>query len=140
MRDHIVVCGLGNIGYRIVKELARREIPVVVVEILESGRFLPAARRLGVPVVVAVMVLARTRVEAGSQAEGRPITDLEDGTETRVLVLTSDDHRTWRPPRDTVLIAGQELTIVATRRGYAQAVASLGGRPRQTTGPTLPVS
>jgi len=53
MQDHIVVCGLGNIGYRVVERIAALGIPVAAVELHENGRFVPTVRRLGVPVLIA---------------------------------------------------------------------------------------
>jgi len=49
---HVVVCGLGNIGFRAVEELVRRDEPVVVIEQSADARFLATARRLGVAVIV----------------------------------------------------------------------------------------
>jgi Trk K+ transport system NAD-binding subunit len=49
---HVIVCGLGNLGYRIVEELLATEERVVVIEMAANGRFVSTARRLGVPVVV----------------------------------------------------------------------------------------
>jgi Trk K+ transport system NAD-binding subunit len=49
---HIVVCGLGNIGFRIVEELVREDERVVVIEQDRDSRFVATARRLGVPVLI----------------------------------------------------------------------------------------
>jgi Trk K+ transport system NAD-binding subunit len=49
---HIVVCGLGNVGYRVVERLLEYEERVVVIEQQRDSRFLATARRLGVPVIV----------------------------------------------------------------------------------------
>jgi Trk K+ transport system NAD-binding subunit len=49
---HIVVCGLGNIGFRVVEELLKLDARVVVVELARDARFLSTARRLGVPVLL----------------------------------------------------------------------------------------
>jgi Trk K+ transport system NAD-binding subunit len=53
MAGHVVVCGVGNVGLKVVQELARREIPVVVVERDEASPNMQTVRRLGVSVVVA---------------------------------------------------------------------------------------
>ena len=53
MRDHIVVCGLGTIGYRVVEQLARMRVPVVAVELREDGPFVQSARSLRVPILFA---------------------------------------------------------------------------------------
>jgi Trk K+ transport system NAD-binding subunit len=52
MRDHVVVCGLGNVGYRVVEELRRLGEAVVAVEKREVDSFVAAVRDLDVPVHV----------------------------------------------------------------------------------------
>ena len=79
LRDHVVVCGLGNIGYRVVEHLAGLDVPVVAAEQHESNRFLGAVRRLGVPVLVADVRLPET-LRALRVAEARS-----------VVVVTSSD-------------------------------------------------
>lgn len=49
---HIVVCGLGNIGFRVVEELVKSGERVVVIEQTRDSRFVGTARRLGVPVLI----------------------------------------------------------------------------------------
>jgi Trk K+ transport system NAD-binding subunit len=60
LHDHVVVCGLGNIGYRMVEQLHDLGVPMVAAELHESNRYLPAVRRLGVPVLVADIRLPET--------------------------------------------------------------------------------
>lgn len=48
---HIVVCGLGNVGFRVVEELLQYDEPVVVIEYSADSRFAATTRRLGVPVI-----------------------------------------------------------------------------------------
>jgi Trk K+ transport system NAD-binding subunit len=49
---HIVVCGLGNIGFRVMEYLMEYDERVVVIEQQRDSRFLATARRLGVAVIV----------------------------------------------------------------------------------------
>jgi Trk K+ transport system NAD-binding subunit len=49
---HIVVCGLGNVGFRVVEHLMEYKERVVVIEQQRDSRFLATARRLGAPVIV----------------------------------------------------------------------------------------
>ena len=51
IRDHVIVCGLGSIGYRVALGIQARGVPVVVIEPDEDGRFVAAARAVGIPVV-----------------------------------------------------------------------------------------
>lgn len=52
MRDHIVVCGLGHVGYRVVEELRRLGEPIVAVEKREHDSFVETVRDLGIAVHV----------------------------------------------------------------------------------------
>jgi Trk K+ transport system NAD-binding subunit len=67
IRDHVIVCGLGSIGYRVALGIREHGVKVVVVEPDENGRFVAAARALGIPVVAGdarqAEVLKRVGVE-----------------------------------------------------------------------------
>ena len=52
IRDHVIVCGLGSIGYRVALGIKARGVTVVVVERSEDVRFGAAARAAGIPVVI----------------------------------------------------------------------------------------
>jgi Trk K+ transport system NAD-binding subunit len=52
MRDHVVVVGLGNAGYRIVQHLLEAGVEVAAAERSERNRFVGVVRRQGVPVLV----------------------------------------------------------------------------------------
>jgi Trk K+ transport system NAD-binding subunit len=52
IRDHVIVCGLGAVGYRVARGIVDRGVRVVATEIKEGGRFVGAARSLGIPVVI----------------------------------------------------------------------------------------
>ena len=219
LRGHVIVCGLGNIGCRVVEHLVGLDVLLVAVEQQETNRFLPAVRRLGAPALIAdirltetlqalqvgqarslvvvtssdvvnleaalnanelnpdlrvelrlfdpdlaarverafgiqisrspsalaapafaaaaegervvavisvgvpVLLVARVRVDAGCEAEGGTVADLESGTRSRTLLLIGDDRRSWCPSGDTVLVAGQELVTIVTQSGLAKIVA-----------------
>jgi Trk K+ transport system NAD-binding subunit len=52
-RDHVVVAGLGTIGFIVAQKLSQIGVPVVAIELNPNGRFVPGLRALGVPVVLA---------------------------------------------------------------------------------------
>ncbi|MEW6734138.1 MAG: TrkA family potassium uptake protein [Acidobacteriota bacterium] len=49
---HIIVCGLGHVGYRVVQNLLRNHMECVVIEAQENV-FVSEVRSLGVPVIIA---------------------------------------------------------------------------------------
>lgn len=50
--DHVVVCGIGRVGYRVVLQLLDAGYEVVAVEIDPSSEFVPVVARLKVPLIV----------------------------------------------------------------------------------------
>jgi len=61
---HIIVCGLGNVGYRAVEELHAQGESVVVIERRSDSAFIPTVRRLGVPVIVGNATIAEVLRQA----------------------------------------------------------------------------
>lgn len=51
-RGHIVVCGLGNVGFRVAEELIGLGEPLVVIESNAANTFISTARRLGAAVII----------------------------------------------------------------------------------------
>lgn len=63
-RDHVVLCGLGHLGSRILQHLVERGVPVVALEKAADARFLPEARELA-PVLIRDIREDAALVEAG---------------------------------------------------------------------------
>lgn len=51
-RDHIILIGLGHVGFRVLEELLARGRPVIVVEARGEGPFVEEARARGVPLMI----------------------------------------------------------------------------------------
>lgn len=64
-RDHVVLCGLGHLGARVLQELHSANIPVVVIEKEKERRFLTLAKELAVPVMLRDMTDDQALVDAG---------------------------------------------------------------------------
>ena len=50
--NHIIICGLGHLGIRVVEQLLSAGATVVALEQHKTGRFVTQARDLGVPVLI----------------------------------------------------------------------------------------
>ncbi len=61
---HVVVCGLGNVGFRVVEELLRSGQSVVVIEANRDNTFLATSRQLGAAVVVGNCTVAEALKQA----------------------------------------------------------------------------
>lgn len=76
---HVVVCGLGNVGYRVVEELLRDEENVVVIERDIHNPFIATVRRLGAAVIV------------GDATVNEVLKEAHANTACAVIVATSND-------------------------------------------------
>jgi Trk K+ transport system NAD-binding subunit len=52
LRNHVVVCGAGRVGYRVAEQLLELKHAVLIVDLKESTQFTGALRAKGVPVLV----------------------------------------------------------------------------------------
>lgn len=51
-RGHVILCGLGSVGFRILEELSAMQVPVFVVERNPDGAFVARARELGTEILI----------------------------------------------------------------------------------------
>lgn len=76
---HYLVCGLGNVGMEIVRELHQQGQEIVVIEPDQNNRFLYSVRSMGIPVIV----------EDGTLADTLKSANIEGAK--AILVVTSND-------------------------------------------------
>jgi voltage-gated potassium channel len=65
MRDHVVVCGLGHVGYRVVEELQRLGEPIVAIERKGTDSFVETVKGMGIPVFIADVRRDEVLIAAG---------------------------------------------------------------------------
>jgi Trk K+ transport system NAD-binding subunit len=89
---HVVVCGLGRVGYHLVERLRAEAYPVLVVEKNADNRFLPAIRERGIPVMIADATVPGTLVDAAvdraaavASIVGDDLVNLEVGLNARAI-------------------------------------------------------
>jgi voltage-gated potassium channel len=64
-RDHVVLCGLGHLGYRVLEQLISMGLQVVVLEKQRGSRQLTHARELGAAVLIRDMKEDQALIDAG---------------------------------------------------------------------------
>ena len=89
-RDHIVLCGLGHLGIRVLEQLVAAEQDVVVLERSASNPFLSQAKAMDVPVLVRDMKDDQALMDAGIKdataviiASNDEVTNLEVALDSR---------------------------------------------------------
>ncbi len=78
-RDHIIVCGLGKVGYRVVAQLLSFGEEVVGIEANENAPFVERVRQMGVPVIIADARQREWLIKAGIERA------------SSIVVCTNDD-------------------------------------------------
>ena len=103
MHGHVVVVGLGAVGWRVVEELLHHGLPVVVIESDEQNRHLPQGRALRVPIIIGDAT-QRATLDAANVADA-----------SAVAILTSDDLtnlETGLSLRQHMQTIGKDIPIV----------------------------
>jgi voltage-gated potassium channel len=78
-RNHIILCGLGQVGFRVLERLRQYHLDVVAIEKDGTGHFVAAVKALGVPVIVADVKEDESLVQAGI------------GRARAIVIATNDD-------------------------------------------------
>lgn len=63
--NHVIICGIGKVGYRVLLELLKFGREVVAIEPDPEGRFVEKAQALGIPVIIADARRSASLLKAG---------------------------------------------------------------------------
>lgn len=112
--DHVVVCGVGRVGYRVVLQLLDAGHEVVAVEIDGASEFVATVRRLKVPLVVGDARDPDVLRSAGAARARGLVAAINDDLRNIEIALTA---RRIRPELATVMrIFNRELDVNLERR------------------------
>jgi Trk K+ transport system NAD-binding subunit len=90
---HVVICGLGAIGFRVVEELRRYGEPVVVIERDAANRFVRVVRQLGTPVIIGDAGVSGVLQEAHAATSRAVIAATDDDlTNLAIALLVRELH------------------------------------------------
>lgn len=136
-RNHIVLCGLGRVGYRIARELIAAKESVVVIERNPDSMFVEELQQEGVPVLIGEARLKKNLLLANLLHARGIIVATDDDLTNLDAALTA---RELKPQLQVVLrlfddtladkVAAQfKMPVISTSQAAAGAfVAALGGR------------
>jgi Trk K+ transport system NAD-binding subunit len=125
-RGHVIICGLGNVGFRILQELVQAGERVVVIEILRDGRFVATARRLGAAVLTGDATVREVLRQAhAAQARAVIAATSNDLINLEVALLVRDLDRHIRVVMRLYDSALAETLRTAANVRYALSVPAL---------------
>jgi voltage-gated potassium channel len=64
-RDHVIVCGIGKVGYRVILELLKFEKEITALEKNPEGRFVEKVKSLGIPIILSDARQSENLLKAG---------------------------------------------------------------------------
>ncbi len=114
-RNHIVVCGLGKVGYRVVKELLRLGEDVVGIELNAACPFLDDLARLHVPVLIGNARQRETLEKARVQEASAIVACTQDDLANLDIAL---DARELNPAIKVVLRMFDAQLAERVKRGF----------------------
>jgi Trk K+ transport system NAD-binding subunit len=137
MRNHVVVLGLGNLGFRTVSHLLESGVEVAAADARATGRFVAITRRRGVPVLIAdahfmdsLQALSVDHARAVVAATSDDMANLEAALaarelnpDARVIARLYDQELAERAQQQLHITACQSVSALATP---AFVAASLG--------------
>lgn len=93
MQNHVILCGLGRVGYRVLLELEQFDTEVTVVEADTTGPFVTIATERGTPIVFADARNADVLVSAGLERARAVIAATDDDLTNVEIALDARDIR-----------------------------------------------
>ncbi len=115
-RDHVIVCGLGRLGYRVVQQLLALDEEVVGVEIDPNNPFLPELQSRHIPVLVADARQSKTLMRANVQLASAIAICTQDDLANLDIAL---DARELNPGIKVVLRMFDSRLAERIQRGFA---------------------
>jgi voltage-gated potassium channel len=114
-RNHIVVCGLGRVRYRVAEQLLQFGEEVVGIEQREEGRFVERLREMGVPVIIADARQREALAKAGVPRARAIIPCTEDDLTNLAIAL---DARELKPGIKVVMRMFDTELAKKVERGF----------------------
>ncbi len=115
IRDHVIICGLGTIGYRVALGIKARGVPVVVVQDSDDNGFVAAARAAGIPVVIGDASLPGVLDDLGLKAARALVTVTTDDLVNLTVALNA---RAVRPDLRVVVRVYDPDFAARVRHGF----------------------
>ncbi|MBN1956085.1 MAG: NAD-binding protein [Anaerolineae bacterium] len=114
-RNHVVVCGLGKVGYRVVLQLLKMEHEVIGIERDEEALFLERLYKEGIPILIGDVREQDTLEKAGVDAAAAVVVCTEDDLTNLEVALQA---RELNPTIKVVMRMFDQQLAERVRRGF----------------------
>jgi Trk K+ transport system NAD-binding subunit len=115
LKDHVIVCGAGRVGFRIFEQYRRLDVPMVVIERNADTPFVSAIREAGVPVLIESAQLSGVLERANLAAARAIICATDDDLANLNIAL---DARRLKPHIRVVMRLFDDDLVARTREAF----------------------
>ena len=115
LKDHVIVCGAGRVGFRVFEQFARLGIPIVMIELKEDAPFVSAIRGAGVPVLIEDVRSSRALEQANIKAARAVVCATDDDLANLNIAL---DARRMNPRIRVVMRLFDDDLVAKTKEAF----------------------
>jgi Trk K+ transport system NAD-binding subunit len=115
LKDHVIVCGAGRVGFRVFEQFVKLDVPMVVIEREEEAPFVSAIRAQGVPVLIEDVRSTRALEQANIKAARAIICATDDDLANLNIAL---DARRLSPRIRVVMRLFDDDLVAKTKEAF----------------------
>jgi voltage-gated potassium channel len=115
MKDHVIVCGAGRVGFRVFEQFTRLEVPMVMIERREDAPFVSTIRAAGVPVLIEDVRSSRALEQANIKAARAIVCATDDDLANLNIAL---DAKRMRPHIRVVMRLFDDDLVAKTKEAF----------------------
>lgn len=115
LKDHVIVCGAGRVGFRVFEQFVRLDVPLVMIERDEQAPFVSAIRAAGVPVLIEDVRTARALEQANIKAARAIVCATDDDLANLNIAL---DARRMNPGIRVVMRLFDDDLVAKTKEAF----------------------
>jgi voltage-gated potassium channel len=115
LKDHVIVCGAGRVGFRIFEQFNKLQVPIVMIERREDGPFVSTIRAAGVPVLIEDVRSSRTLEQANIRSASAIICATDDDLANLNIAL---DARRMKPHIRVVMRLFDDDLVAKTKEAF----------------------
>ena len=115
LKDHVIVCGAGRVGFRVFEQFVKLDVPMVVIERDEEAPFVSAIRAANVPVLIEDVRAARALEQANIKAARAIVCATDDDLANLNIAL---DARRMNPGIRVVMRLFDDDLVAKTKEAF----------------------
>jgi Trk K+ transport system NAD-binding subunit len=115
LKDHVIVCGAGRVGYRVFEQFAKLGVPMVMIERKEDAPFVSAIRAADVPVLIEDVRSSRALEQANLKSARAIVCATDDDLANLNIAL---DARRMNPRIRVVMRLFDDDLVAKTKEAF----------------------